>query len=184
MPKLKKVNTDTLAVFVCDPGETTGVGGGFYVPKGTLKKTLTEGRLAHKTQEVRGDYLKQGREIATLMMRFQYTANVERGISLENVHFVFEDFVLRRRRAGGATGNLTSCWVAASATALYTSAFVYLDSSSGQWVANKREIVWQQPSEGMFYKDRLHDFDLWVPGSEHERVVNMHLACRVSKLLG
>lgn len=183
MSKVRAI-PDLIAVMAVDPGETTGIGAGFYEPHSTLKKTMTEGRVAHKTAEVYGDYLGQAKEIAAAILRFVFGANVERSIPFEHIHVVFEDFILRRRREGGATGNLTSCWVAAAAVALYEVGVCSHLEEAGAFENGLPKVAWQQPSEGYFYKDKLKPFDLYVRGSEHMRVANMHVICRVSKLLG
>lgn len=187
MSKISKQNDGMHAFFSVDPGETTGIGAGLFELHATLKATVTKGKRMHKTAEVYGDYLEQGREIAHLMWKFQYTMQVEQGIAADRIHFIFEDFVLRRKREGGATGNLTSCWVASAATMAYVlptaPIFDPLDKTPGR-VPDLLPINWQQPSEGYFYRDRLKEYDLWVVGSEHERLCNAHICCRVSKVLG
>lgn len=186
MTSIKKIKTEPIAVFAVDPGETTGIAAGLFKPLGTLRETVTNGRLMHKTAEVYGEYLEQASELASLMWRFQYTMQVEQGVPAENIHFVYEDFVLRRRREGGATGNLTSCWVAAAAVALYSCHGVTIDSYGNMKFSSDESlpVVWQQPSEAYFYKNDLKRFGLWEKGSEHKRVANMHICCRVSKVLG
>lgn len=155
---------DTHAIFTCDPGGTSGIAAGYITPSSTLKQTLlTATRL--RSIEVTGDYMEQGQAIAECMIRFDRAAR-DRGCV--NIHFAFEDFILRRRQAGGATGNLTSCWVAAAATAL--AGF---------------DVHWQQPSEAKSFasNDRLKLWGLYTVGSEHERDAWRHFAVRANRVV-
>jgi hypothetical protein len=165
------------AILAIDPGGTTGVFAGYIETKPTLKETL-ETLYNEKDAEVSGNYLEQGQKLSKIMSTFEYRANVENGIELDNIHFAIEDFVLRRRREGGATGNLTSCWVAAAATAIYQEA-----SMDGEMYPN---LAWQTPSDAKsrVTNDRLRMYDMYVPGSEHKKDARRHFVLRADRILG
>jgi hypothetical protein len=118
-----------------------------------------------KAIEVSGEWIEQAREISGLIDRFVFTANVEQSIALPNIHVVFEDFVLRRRQQGGATGDLTSVWVAAGTVARID-----------------RPVTWQMPSmaKGFATNERLKSWGLWEVGSEHKRDAWRHFATYVN----
>lgn len=163
------------AVFSIDPGETSGIAAGVFTIEKTVKETL-QGARRLKTAEVGGtkdSWLFQGREIARLMNRFAFAMNAEERIRIDHIHYVCEDFVLRRRVEGGATGNLTSVWVAAAAR----SAFL-----PDNW-----EFTWQQPSAAKTFatNDRLKLWGLYehTVGSEHKRDAIRHLALRVNGIV-
>jgi hypothetical protein len=158
------------AILSIDPGGTTGVGAIYVDLKKTRSATFENGIIKLKNREVRGSWQEQGKELAGIANRFLYTAQVENSLAMQNIHIVVEDFILQRRREGGATGNLTSIWVAAS--------FV------GFLSRDDVEVIWQIPSEGMFFKGLLKEYGLWSVGSAHERSANCHIIKRVDTLLG
>ena len=135
-----------------------------------MKETMLAA-FKKKAVEVEGSWIEQAKQIAAMMNNFQYTANVAHEIPLYNIHFAVEDFVLRRRVEGGATGNLTSCWVAGGMVAIFGS---------------EQSIRWRQASEAKtFAKDsRLKLWDLWEVGSAHLRDAWRHVACEVNEQVG
>lgn len=167
------------AVLAIDPGGTTGVFAGYVSLHTMLAETLQTLDRA-KAVEVKGDWLQQSRDIANLIWRFVFTANVENAIPMPNIHVVLEDFVLRRRQSGGATGNLTSCWVAAGAVA------AFVDMSSQVYPDSAELISWQQPSDAKRKtNDRLRSWGLYehTIGSEHKRDAVRHFALKVDRIL-
>src|SRR5215210_3244870 len=102
-------NKYTHAIMAIDPGGTTGVAAGYVVLDGRLVECFND-MPVKRSMEIKGDFLAQGRQLGALMKRFVFKANVENMLPLDNIHIAIEDFVLRRRQEGGATGNLTSCW--------------------------------------------------------------------------
>lgn len=158
------------AIMGIDPGGTTGIAACYVNVKSTMKETMREAGKK-KAVEVEGSYLEQAKQISNIMNAFQYTANVEHEIPLYNIHFAIEDFVLRRRTEGGATGNLTSCWVAAGAVALFGS---------------EQNVTWRQASTAKTYAtdSRLKLWDLWEVGSAHMRDAWRHVACEVNEVVG
>lgn len=166
LPKRKGFGVEVVseklhAVMGIDPGGTTGVAAAYVPAMGTLKASL-RAATRKKAIEVTGDWLEQARQLADLMNRFQYTANVENGIELRNVHYAIEDFVLRMP---AATTNLTSVWVAAAATALFA------PTLSG--------VTWQTPAQakGFATDSRLKLWHLYTRGeSAHERDAWRHVA--------
>ena len=159
------------AVMAVDPGGTTGVYAGWVDLKLTRRDTLTKGKLRERAVEVTGDYLEQAKELGKIFIAFSYACN-EANIGVPNRHLAVEDFVLRRRQQGGATGNLTSIWVAA-AFASYISG---LPNS---------EVTWQQPSsaKALATDERLRDWGLWIKGSPHKRDAARHFALKVDSLI-
>ncbi len=181
-----KSKRNTHAILAIDPGGTTGVAAGYVELEETRRKTL-ETMTNKKSAEVHGDYLSQAAQLDTIMDNFVFTANVEYGIPFPNIHIAIENFVLRRSREGGATGDLTSCWVAAAAVAMFHKVVVIVDGKQCTWVAasNAGSIHWQMPSDAKHVanNDRLKSYGLWVVGSAHERDAFRHLVLRVDKIL-
>lgn len=160
-------------VFAIDPGGTTGVAAAHVdLDLPTLKEVLKSRKRA-KAAEVGGDWLLQAQDIATKLGL--WVMDCERfGIPVQNRHLVFEDFILRRREAGGATGNLTSIWVMAATVALSAS------------IVDADQIAYQQASQakGFARDDRLKLWDMWEVGSDHKRDAWRHFALRTNQLLG
>jgi hypothetical protein len=164
----------TWAVMAVDPGGTTGVCAGWVELKPTLKATLLEGIERLKTTTVTGDYIEQGRELLDIWIRFCFGSN-ERNIPIQKRTLAVENFVLRRREGGGATGNLTSCWVGG--------AFGMALDMSQLGV----DIRWQTASDGKrkATNDRLKMWNLYEPGeTEHERDAKRHFALCVDRIIG
>lgn len=180
----KNKSDDRLAILAVDPGRTTGIAAA-YVPR---RQTLKESLLAathKKAVEVVGkrpgdeitymeDWLLHSRRIYNIMKRFECAALIENEIPAYNIHFVFEDFVLRRKREGGATGDLTSIWVMAGAIGRYD-----------EGVVSMLQIHYQQASlaKGKATNERLKLWGLYEPGSEHRKDAWRHLATLADKLL-
>lgn len=156
------------AIMAVDPGGTTGVAATYFNKRPTIKETL-QNLPNFKTAEVSGGWEAQGEELAQMWARFRMRANVEHSIALPDIHLVCEDFVLRRREAGGATGNLTSIWVMAG--------FI----GAAGWP----EVAYQQASQAKSFatNDRLKLWDIYTVGSEHKRDATRHMALRINKLL-
>lgn len=169
MPKVRGEG-ELHAVMGIDPGGTTGIAACYVRVQATMKETMLEAKKK-KAVEVEGDWLTQAKAIAAIMNAFQYTANVEHEIPITNIHFAIEDFILRRRTEGGATGNLTSCWVAAGAVSIFGS---------------EQMVRWRQASTAKTYAkdDRLKLWDLWSVGSAHQRDAWRHVACEVNEQVG
>lgn len=158
------------AFMAVDPGGTTGVAAAYVRLESMLKATLLNVER-RKAVELEGGWEEQAKLLASMMERFVYTANVERALPLDHVHVVCEDFILRRRQEGGATGNLTSIWVAAGAVARADLPV---------------PVEWQQPSSAktLATNDRLRLWGLWEVGSEHKRDAWRHFALAVNRTLG
>lgn len=156
----------------------------------TLKESLNNAEMK-KAVEVEGTWLQQAFKIAVIMEQFAFRAHVEHYVPIDDIHFVFEDFILRRKRQGGATGNLTSCWVAAGAVALYlghplvNGDNMTLITGYEIWGDQEERIHWQQASlaKGKATNDRLKLWGLYEPGSEHCKDAWRHLATLADKLL-
>ncbi len=174
------------AVLAIDPGGTTGVAAGYVDLQPTRRETLATLSNA-KSVEVEGNYLEQAVKLDNIFKNFVYTANVEQSIPLQNIHIAIEDFVLRRRKEGGATGNLTSCWVAAAMTGMWSKIVIRMDDGKQitEYATKSENIHWQQPSEAktLMTNERLKQYGLWVIGSEHERDAWRHFGLRVDKCM-
>jgi hypothetical protein len=181
MSPAKIVPSGVHAVLAVDPGGTTGVAGGYVELQSTLKATLAT-LSRRKAVEVEGPWLDHGKQIAKIMSNFVFTANVENGLPLDNIHIVFEDFVLRMP---ASTANLTSIWVAAGAVAMYQHRAPLL-SGEGEVELDPVPIIWQQAGQAksLASNDRLRLWDLWEVGSAHKRDAWRHFAVRVNKLVG
>lgn len=175
------------AVLAIDPGGTTGVAAGYVEIGNTRRETLAS--LFHrKAVEVHGNWIVQAAQLDTIFRNFVFTANVENSIPLPNIHIAIEDFILRRRQEGGATGNLTSCWVAAAAVGMWHKVIVVgKDGRQITQIANDQNdsIKWQQPSHAktLMTNERLKSYGLWEVGSEHMRDAWRHFGLRVDGLI-
>lgn len=163
--------TSKVAILAIDPGETTGVAAArvdlsYLDALPTLRNAENK-----KSMEVTGNYLEQGLHLAEIMNKFVFTMNTRFMIPTYQIHIVIENFVLRRTRQGGATGNLTSCWVGGAAVGAF---------------GDDTLITWQNASDAKSYatNDRLQMWDMYERGSAHMRDANRHLALKVNKLLG
>lgn len=178
---MKVDNDNKHAVLAIDPGGTSGVAAGYVQLGSTFKETVKT--LEHnKAIEVKGEWLDQAVQLAHIMDRFVFTANVENLVPLDNIHIVVEDFVLRRRQQGGATGNLTSIWVAAAAVAMHLNVAPW---DGAPMLAERANVEWQQASQakGFATNERLKMWGLWEVGSEHKRDAWRHWAVKVNKLV-
>lgn len=181
---------NTHAILGIDPGGTTGVAAGYMELEETRRKTI-EGMTNRKSAEVTGSYLEQAVKLDNIFRHFIFTANVEYGIPLPNIHLVVENFVLRRREAGGATGNLTSIWVAAAFAGMMCKHFTLVEGSKMVEALTvlddepAKSIGWQNASDAKHVAndERLKSYGLWVPGSAHERDAWRHIVLKADKLL-
>jgi hypothetical protein len=170
------------AIMGIDPGGTTGVAAAYVRSLGTLKESLLAA-TQKKSVEVKGDWLHQATMLATMMVRFQYRANVEHSIPMPNIHFAIEDYVLR---LPATNKNLAPVWVAASTVALYTSIVRMSPGDTGFEIGDRiEEITWQQPSQIKRFasNDRLKLWGLYTTGSEHERDAWRHVATKANSIV-
>lgn len=183
---LKPIHEGRLAILAVDPGGTTGVAACYLPRQETLKESLRSAQ-SKKAIEVKGRWDDQAAQIATIMHNFVFTANSEHGIALDDIHIVFEDFILRRKRVGGATGNLTSVWVMAGAVTLFNSRLCVNVDNSCKWEADESfvQIHYQQASfaKGKATNERLKLWNLYETGSEHRRDAWRHICALADKLL-
>jgi hypothetical protein len=178
--------TEGLAILAIDPGRTSGVAAA-YVPRlGTLKDSL-RAATHKKAIEVKGidlhaeiptneeDWVIHARRLQNIINKFSFRALLDAGYWPEDIHVVFEDFVLRRKKQGGATGNLTSVWVMAGAIASFKNSVV----------SSPANFHYQQASlaKGKATNARLKQWGLYEPGSEHCKDAWRHLATLADKLL-
>jgi hypothetical protein len=160
------------AVLAIDPGGTTGVAAAYCTPAYGRKETIESMELS-KSLEVSGTWDEQALQLAKIIERFVFTANVEQALPMENIHIAWEDFILRRRQEGGATGNLTSIWVMAATMGRVAELLADID------------VKYQQPSQAksLATNERIKRWGLWVVGSEHERDAWRHWVLRVDSLI-
>jgi len=184
---------NTHAILAIDPGGTTGVAAGYMELEETRRKTV-EGMTNRKSVEVTGDYLGQAVKLDNIFRHFIFTANVSYGIPLPNIHLAIENFVLRRREAGGATGNLISIWVAAAFAGMMCKHFTLVESEGGAIAVEALTVLDDEPAKAISWQnasdakhvandERLKSYGLWVVGSAHERDAFRHIVLRVDKLL-
>lgn len=173
---------DIFAVYAFDPGTTTGVARGIFLPRDTLASTLATGvQAGWETWETKGPIGSQAMEIALEFTDWEFECHVERGIALQDIHLVSEDFQLRPSKARGAGSDprmLDPVRVIAGVETLMWSRTLGSDKPV-------REIERQMPglAKGRFNSDRLRRVGGWVVGSEHRRDANKHLCYRVNQVL-
>jgi hypothetical protein len=176
------------AVLGIDPGRTTGVAACHFETEATLKETLLNAE-EKKAIEVTGDWMEQACKIAGIIKRFVYRAHIEKEIPFDNIHIAIEDFVLRRRREGGATGDLTSIWVAAGAIALYRGHALgqgpMMHTVDYETWDDADRFTWRQASQAKSFATnaRLKLWGLYEPGSEHCKDAWRHVALEVNTVL-
>jgi hypothetical protein len=178
----KLIREDEHAIMGIDPGGTTGVAAAYVPSLGTLKESLRAAKRK-KSVEVKGTWLEQATTLATLMVRFQYRANVEHGIALPNIHFAIEDYVLRMP---ATNKNLIPVWVAAATAALYIGVQAFRDEFAFEISEPKAaDITWQQPSQIKSFatNDRLKLWGIYTTGSEHERDAWRHVALKANSVI-
>lgn len=159
---------DKIAVMAFDPGGTTGVAWGCMTPRQTLSETLNGAELA--SADITGNHHQQAEKMRELWMTMVMRWNVERQISLENVHLVSESFTLRKFGSSNKLG-LYPVWILAMFEGLV-------------WDAGFR-VVQQDPStQARSTSARLKRWGAWEVGvSPHRRSAMKHLAYRVNKLI-
>ena len=182
----KLIKEDKHAIMGIDPGGTTGVAAAYVPSLGTLKESLLAA-TQKKSVEVKGPWLEQAIQLATMMARFQYRANVEHSIQLPNIHFAIEDYVLR---LPATNKNLMPVWVAAATVALYTRPLSTRYEEANEIMAKERQqasdyVTWQQPSQIKRFasNDRLKLWGLYVTGSEHMRDAWRHVATKANSIV-
>lgn len=165
---------ETVAVFLMDPGTTTGLGE-FYFEMDSSRHTweiVQEGvlrawELGYGAGE---DELDAAVRIAERFNGFTAEANMD-GIALNRIFFVYEDFILV---PGKQHSSVRSGISPARVTALV------------QGLLYKYDPIYmrQQPSEkSRVTNTQLREWDLWVRGSEHARDVMRHAVVWVRKAL-
>jgi hypothetical protein len=163
-----KTIPDQLAVMAFDPGGTTGVAWGVMKVEPTLNETLNGAELG--SCDITGDYRQQAGKLADLWSGLVYNWNIERQISLENIHCVSEGFSLHKIGSREKVG-LYPVWIAAM-----FEGFV--------WRLGVR-VMYQEPStKSRSTSARMKRWGCWQRGvSEHRKDAMRHLAYRVNKLI-
>lgn len=162
------------AVFAVDPGRTSGLFCGAVELGETIAETLATITMAKAGEVKEEDSIGSGVEIGRAIIRWAMFCE-KHAIGAPNRHVVAEDFQLRRRQEGGATGILDSCWVG---------------GAIGGFVDGVEPIEWQQPSDAKTYAtdERLKRWGLYgyslKPASVHKRDAIRHFALKVNTLLG
>lgn len=163
-----------VAVAAVDPGGTSGVFCGCVALDSTMKGTVkTLSRV--KRGEIDGPFYEQGFAIASVLEEWFANSTFDY-VRVDQQWIVIEDFVLRRRVEGGATGNLTAVWVAAA-----------LHGILAAEPACPVTVEYQQPSDAKRFATnaRLKMWKLWRPtvGQPHARDAARHWAVKVNSLV-
>jgi hypothetical protein len=127
-----------------------------------------------KRGEVDGPFYEQAMQINDAITEWFAEATFDY-VRVDQQYVVIEDFVLQRKKRGGATGNLTSCWVAGGLHTL-------LEACPKTPI----QLDYQQPVEMRFATPaRMKMWGLWQPtvGQQHARAAARHWAAAVNKLV-
>jgi len=159
--------TGPIAVLGIDPGSTTGVAVGYFELRGSLRETLAT-RSRVRGFEVEGPWLDQARELADLMTRFRYRAQVEQQLPAVRVRVAIENYTVRLPAAGT---NLDSVWVAAGAVAC---------------AGDGEDVWWIEPADSKrrATDERLRSWGLWWEGSAHIRDAWRAVAVALDRSIG
>ena len=159
-----------MAIMAVDPGGTTGYFTAM-APVGATMKETAKGVQSPVAGQIAGKYLDQAEALAQVWGSFAMEAE-RAGIPADRRFVVIEDFVLRRRQEGGATGNLTSVWVAAAFTAKIADEALWQTASGAKtYASDERLKLWG-----------LYGYSL-KPAKPHARDAIRHWALRANKLL-
>jgi len=147
---------DWVALFVIDPGGTTGVGRGLWLGEdvaGGLRLADLMGKGLWETWEVAGPPVDQANEIMEEYTDWCYQLSVEAGLrGAVAVRVYMEDFQLRRRNV-----DLAPVKVMAGLETL---------AGGRLW---RPHLVPAGAHKGAYGDQRLRDWGLWVKGSAHRR---------------
>lgn len=163
----------TIASMGIDPGGTTGLALVVCEKRATLKESLATA-TGLSAIEVMGDWQHQAEAIGGMMVQFRDKSYLEGRSSM----ICIENFVLRRRQEGGATGNLTSIWVAAGAWGYYR-------AKRADGDGHEPEVAFPMPSQAKSFAtdERLKMWGCYVTGA-HKRDAMRHAILGVNELLG
>lgn len=167
-----------IALFVIDPGESTGLAWGRFWEQGSVAERIAS-RQHFGTTTVKGYDVNQVRTIWRLWQDFQLACAKAR-IPYE---LIIEDFILTRLKSSDRSGlspvRITSMLMG------YRYGLADGYESAGFGPAQTLEPIYQQPSDAFSYatNDRLRQWGIWIPGAahEHEREALSHLCLRLSR---
>jgi len=177
----RRIQESQVGVFAIDAGGHTGVAKGIFVPKSTLKETLTEQsairNLLRDSYTIGGTPHAQARQLFSLWRRFYADClTPPYSATPENVWMVIESFYLSPDASPGGDV-LLSTQVAHTLLGYRYGAADEFDRSHANPI-KPIQVAWQTPSEALSYAtdERLRRWGLWVKGREHERDAFRHLA--------
>lgn len=169
---------DKFAIMWVDPGTTSGVARGTFVPVhgGGIEEHFAF--ALWETWEVEGTPGEQAWEIMGEWRDWRDDLFLQQAYHPSRVIFGMESFQLRLNKARGAGSSehmLDPIRVISACDALS-----YHDGGERRWT----NIEFQTPSQkSTITNDRLRRWDLWTVGSEHRRDATRHLAIRLSSFI-
>lgn len=169
---------DPFAIMWVDPGTTSGVARGTFVPVGGggIEEHFAFGLW--ETWEVTGTPGEQAWEIMGEFRDWRDDLALRYAYAPSRIMLGMESFQLRLNKARGAGSSehmLDPIRVIHACEALS-----YCDGGERKWT----EIELQTPSQkSTITNERLRRWGLWTKGSEHRRDATRHLAIRLSSFI-
>jgi hypothetical protein len=173
--------TQAYAIFVIDPGETTGctkavVDVGQPNVAASLRRAYVKGLL--ETSEYRGSYVEQSQLIVEDALDFFYFATFQKAwVPQRNWNYIYEGFNPNRQMHK----EFISMEINAGVRTLFST------GDRANWLASDVDAVLRQqdPSNKTFVNDRmLKKWGwAWKGRSDHERDTIRHLGYRVDELM-
>lgn len=165
------------AIAGIDPGGTSGLFVGVVTIEETMKKTaLTLDSELWFTQHFEGNFLEQAIEITDEVRAWIARVNMA-GVSLDNVHVVFEDWDTGRPQHGR---EIVSAWIAAATHALLCEGLnaPIKDDQVGYATASQ--------AKSYAKNGRLNLWGIYelTKGMPHARDASRHWALEVNRLVG
>lgn len=171
--------SSAVALFVFDPGGTTGVMEMLAdLRQETVASVMRRARSKRnlKTYEVKGDHVEQALELNSRLREFFFAVHVERAVVGANgLYIVIEDFHLRQMSADLSPVRVTSAF-----EAVFSAAHNLPSANYGS-----EQYIKQSASEakGFCSNDMIKKWGLWYRRSDHERDAIRHGARRLDNLL-
>lgn len=162
------IRRSAVGIFAVDPGKVSGVAAGVFEVDQWESVSRVLGRGCWESWECVGSAAEQAMEIGEQFVDLRSEWNL-RGVGLDSIRLVVEDFALRGVRRLSDRSALDPVRVAAGMEALLLRGDV--------------EIEYQQPGEAMGYvtNERLRRWGVWVVGSEHRRDAVRHMVKRLAQ---
>lgn len=171
------------AIFAVDPGTTTGVARGTFVPVyGGDTKAHLDFCADRESWEVTGSPREQAAEIVGEFLDWRAHLFLDLGYEASMVFFVMENFLLRPQKARGAGSDKHMLDPVRVGYAIEGC------SVDPVGMTVRFDIEYQTPTEKAgLTSDRLRRLDAWVVGSEHRRDATRHMIVKLRacmRLLG